>query len=171
MFRVGIGTDIHRLEKCLPLFLGGILVPFEKGLAGHSDGDCLIHALIDALLGASGGGDIGRHFPDTDPAFRGIRSAVLLQETRNKLLTDETDILNVDAVITAEKPRLSPYIPSMEIRLAELMKIPSERINIKAKTNEGMGEVGRGEAITAQVVVLLQLPPRESFQSPCSESE
>ena len=171
MFRVGMGTDIHRLEEGRPLFLGGITLPFEKGLVGHSDGDCLIHALIDALLGAAGAGDIGRHFPDTDPAFRGIRSTLLLQETRNKLLAADTDILNVDAVVTAEKPRLSPHIPSMENRLAELIKIPPDRINIKAKTNEGMGEVGRGEAIAAQVVVLLQLPPREPVQSPFSESE
>lgn len=162
MIRVGIGTDIHRLEKGWPLFLGGMSLPWEKGLVGHSDGDCLIHALIDALLGAAGAGDIGRHFPDTDPAYQGIQSAILLKRIRKNILAEDSVIHNVDAVITAEQPRLAAYIPAMESRLAEILEIPSSRINIKAKTNEGIGALGRGEAIAAFVVVLLQIPSRSS---------
>ena len=158
MIRAGIGADIHRLEKGRPLFLGGISLPWEKGLVGHSDGDCLIHALIDALLGAAGAGDIGRHFPDTDPAYQGIQSAILLKRIRENILAEDSVIHNVDAVITAEQPRLAAYIPAMESRLAEILEIPSSRINIKAKTNEGIGALGRGEAIAAFVVVLLQIP-------------
>lgn len=159
MIRVGMGTDIHRLEMGRPLFLGGISLPWEKGLVGHSDGDCLIHALIDALLGAAGAGDIGRHFPDTDPSYLGIRSTTLLKQTREEILPADTVIYNVDAVVTAEEPRLASFIPAMENRLAEILGIPFSRINIKAKTNEGLGDLGRGEAIAAHVVVLLQLFP------------
>ncbi|MCJ7612484.1 MAG: 2-C-methyl-D-erythritol 2,4-cyclodiphosphate synthase [Candidatus Aminicenantes bacterium] len=138
------------------LFLGGIEVPFRKGLLGHSDGDCLIHAVIDALLGAMGQGDIGRVFPDTDPKYEGCRSTELLRETAARLKKQRMTVVNIDAVIIAQQPQLSPFIDNMKNALAAVLKIDAEDLGLKAKTNEGLGEVGRGRAIAAWAAVLLK---------------
>ncbi len=156
-YRTGIGFDIHRLEKGPELILGGCRIPFSKGLSGHSDGDCLIHAAIDAVLGALNAGDIGTHFPDTDPAFRNISSGILLQAV-NKIRNEHgADLINLDAVVIAEKPRLRDYLPEMKIKLADLLEVDSEKISIKAKTHEGLGSLGRQEGIAAWVSVLLKI--------------
>ncbi|MGB9779906.1 2-C-methyl-D-erythritol 2,4-cyclodiphosphate synthase [Caldanaerobacter sp.] len=153
--RIGIGYDVHRLEEGKKLVIGGVEVPFDKGLKGHSDGDVLIHALIDAILGAAGLGDIGEHFPDTDPAYKGIDSKLLLKKTM-ELVVSRYNISNVDCVIVAEKPRLSPYKGKIKTSLAQLMGIGEDRINIKAKTEEGLGFTGKEEGIKAYAVVLLE---------------
>lgn len=155
-YKVGIGYDIHRLAKRRKLFLGGIEVPFRKGLLGHSDGDCLIHAVIDALLGAMGQGDIGRVFPDTDPKYEGCRSTELLREIAVRLKKQRMTVVNIDAVIIAQQPRLSPFIDNMKNALAAVLKIDAEDLGLKAKSNEGLGEVGRGRAIAAWAAVLLK---------------
>ncbi|MFO7866409.1 MAG: 2-C-methyl-D-erythritol 2,4-cyclodiphosphate synthase [Candidatus Aminicenantes bacterium] len=156
-YRTGIGFDIHRLEKGPELILGGYRIPFSKGLSGHSDGDCLIHAAIDAVLGALNAGDIGTHFPDTDPAFHNIASGILLQAV-NKIRNEHgADLINLDAVVIAEKPRLRDYLPEMKIKLADLLEVDSEKISIKAKTHEGLGSLGRQEGIAAWVSVLLKI--------------
>lgn len=154
----GIGYDIHRLEEDRKLYLGGIEIPFSQGLAGHSDGDCLIHAIIDALLGALGREDIGECFPDTDPAFKDIRSLVLLEKIVFKLQGLEVQISNIDAVVIAEQPKLGGFISQMKDTLCPILGISQNDLGIKAKTNEGMGEIGKGKAIAAWAVALLQLP-------------
>lgn len=156
MYRVGFGYDIHRLMKGRPLFLGGVKIPSEKGLLGHSDGDCLVHAVIDALLGAMGEKDIGHLFPDTEPRYRGMRSTKMLEEVVTLTRVKRWTILNVDTVVLVENPRLAPFISAMKETLAPLIGRGQESLGIKAKTQEGMGEVGRGEAIAAHAVVLLQ---------------
>lgn len=153
--RIGIGYDIHRLVEGRKLILGGVDIPFEKGLLGHSDSDVLTHAICDALLGAAALGDIGAHFPDTDLRFRGASSLDLLAHVI-KLISDRGyAISNVDSTIIAERPKLAPHIPVMRERLAAIMKIDADRINIKAKTNEGLESIGRGEAIAAEAIALL----------------
>jgi 2-C-methyl-D-erythritol 4-phosphate cytidylyltransferase / 2-C-methyl-D-erythritol 2,4-cyclodiphosphate synthase len=154
--RVGLGYDIHRLVAGRKLMLGGIEIPYERGLLGHSDGDSLIHAVIDALLGAAGLGDIGAHFPDTDPRFENADSAALLAHACGLLKDNGYQIINIDATILAERPKMMPHIPAMRSRLAEAMTLDRSQINIKAKTNEGMDAVGRGEAIAAQAIVLIE---------------
>jgi 2-C-methyl-D-erythritol 2,4-cyclodiphosphate synthase len=154
--RVGLGYDIHRLEEGRPLVLGGINVPFEKGLAGHSDGDALAHAIIDAVLGAAALGDIGRHFPDTSPRYRDADSLGLLVHVVRLVTEAGYRIAHVDANIIAERPKLSPYVDSMRSRLAECLGVGAGQVSVKAKTNEGVGPEGRGEAIRAQAVVLLE---------------
>jgi 2-C-methyl-D-erythritol 4-phosphate cytidylyltransferase / 2-C-methyl-D-erythritol 2,4-cyclodiphosphate synthase len=154
--RVGLGFDIHRLVAGRRLMLGGIEIPYESGLLGHSDGDSLIHAVIDALLGAAGLGDIGAHFPDTDPRFQNADSAALLEHACGLLKEQGYQIMNIDATILAERPKMMPHIPAMKSRLAEAMAIDPSQINIKAKTNEGIDAVGRGEAIAAQAIVLIE---------------
>ncbi|MCS6816996.1 MAG: 2-C-methyl-D-erythritol 2,4-cyclodiphosphate synthase [Blastocatellia bacterium] len=154
--RIGFGYDLHRLVEGRRLVLGGIEIPFPKGLAGHSDADVVLHSLCDALLGAAGLGDLGRHFPDTDPRYAGISSAKLLEAVLAELAQREFEIENVDVTILAEVPRLSPVLESMRNRVAELLQIPPDRVNIKAKTNEGVDAIGRGEAIAAYAVCLLR---------------
>jgi 2-C-methyl-D-erythritol 2,4-cyclodiphosphate synthase len=153
---VGLGFDVHRLETGRPLILGGVCIHFHKGLAGHSDADVLTHALMDALLGAVGEGDIGIHFPDRDPAFLGADSLVLLRQVMDMVKAKGFSLVNIDMIIMAEAPKIAPYVQRMRQSLAQTMNINKERINIKATTTEGLGFVGRGEGIAAQVVVLLQ---------------
>ena len=154
-FRVGIGNDIHRLVEGRKLILGGVEIPHERGLLGHSDGDSLTHAITDALLGAAALGDIGSHFSDRDPRWAGADSLVFLRHVRDLLEEQGFEIANVDATILAERPKMAPYISEMKVRLAEAMKISESQINVKAKTNEGLDAIGRGEAIAAQAVALI----------------
>jgi 2-C-methyl-D-erythritol 2,4-cyclodiphosphate synthase len=153
--RIGIGYDIHRLAEGGRLLLGGVEVPFEKGLLGHSDSDVLSHAICDALLGAAALGDIGSHFPDTDPRFKGASSLDLLAHVAGLVFERGFDVVNVDAVILAERPRLAPHVQAMRERLAAALKVGVDRVSVKAKTGEGLGSVGRGEAMAAQAVALL----------------
>ncbi len=155
--RSGIGYDSHRFDPNRPLILGGVTVPSEQGgLAGHSDADVLSHALIDALLGAAALGDIGRHFPDTDPAYAGADSLVLLAKVRDLLAGRGLAAAQVDATIIAERPQLAPYIDAMREKLAAVLGLGDDRISVKATTNEGMGAIGRGEGMAAQVLVVLK---------------
>ncbi|MGE5557695.1 MAG: 2-C-methyl-D-erythritol 2,4-cyclodiphosphate synthase [Bacillota bacterium] len=153
--RIGIGYDVHRLAQKRRLVLGGVEIPFPRGLEGHSDADVLIHAIIDALLGAAGLGDIGVHFPDTDPAYRGIDSCILLKEVSGKLDAAGWEVGNIDATVAAQKPKLAPYINDMRLRLSGVLNLASGLINIKAKTTEGLGFEGRGEGISAYAAALL----------------
>jgi 2-C-methyl-D-erythritol 2,4-cyclodiphosphate synthase len=153
--RVGIGNDIHRLVEGRKLILGGVEIPHERGLLGHSDGDSLTHAITDALLGAAALGDIGSHFSDRDPRWAGADSLVFLRHVRDLLEEQGFEIANVDATILAERPKMAPYISEMKVRLAEAMKISESQINVKAKTNEGLDSIGRGEAIAAQAIALI----------------
>jgi 2-C-methyl-D-erythritol 2,4-cyclodiphosphate synthase len=155
MFRVGIGNDIHRLVEGRKLMLGGIEVPFDRGLLGHSDGDSLTHAICDALIGAAGLGDIGTHFSDKDPQYAGVDSLILLSRVCSLLNERNFKIQNIDATILAERPKMMPHIPAMRSRLAEAIGIDESQINLKAKTNEGLDAVGRGEAIAAQAIALI----------------
>ena len=159
-FRVGIGNDIHRLVEGRKLILGGVEIPHERGLLGHSDGDSLTHAITDALLGAAALGDIGSHFSDRDPRWAGADSLVFLRHVRGLLEERGFEIANVDATILAERPKMAPHISEMKVRLAEAMKISESQINVKAKTNEGLDAIGRGEAIAAQAVALLHREDR-----------
>jgi len=157
-WRIGLGFDIHRLAEGRTLWLGGLKIPFSAGLLGHSDGDCLVHALIDALLGALGEGDIGQHFPDTDENYAGISSLKLLRQVKEFIRRREGKIENIDAVIIAEAPRLNSYFPQMKSVLAGELGLSEDRINLKAKTHEQLGPLGAREAIAAWVVVLVELP-------------
>jgi|SRR5215471_317200 len=153
--RTGIGYDIHRLAEGRKLILGGIEIAFEKGLSGHSDADVLAHSICDALLGAACLGDIGTHFPDRDPAFRGISSMELLSRVVVLVRERGYQVVNVDAVVLAERPKLAPFVPEIRSRLAEVLGIGAGCVSVKAKTCEGLDSVGRGEAIAAQSVVLI----------------
>lgn len=153
--RIGIGYDSHRLVEGRRLVIGGIEVPFKKGLLGHSDGDVLIHAIIDAIIGALGEGDIGRHFPDSDVRWKDALSVEMLRSVILKLPEKGFEIAWIDSVVITDEPRLSPYIDSMK-KTISAAGIQEELINIKAKTNEGMGFIGRGEGIAAQAVCLLK---------------
>ncbi len=153
--RVGIGYDVHRLADDQPFFLGGVKIPYHRGAVGHSDADTLIHAIIDSLLGAAGLGDIGQHFPDSDQAFKGIDSKVLLNITMDLIQNEEFNIGNVDCTICLEKPKIAGYIPAMQIVLAEIMKLDKSQVSIKATTTEGLGFAGKQEGISAYAVALL----------------
>src|SRR6202158_1848755 len=153
--RVGIGYDLHRLEAGRPLIIGGVTVPFDKGPVGHSDGDVLAHALCDALFGAAGLGDIGSHFPDTDPKWKGAHRLIFTEHARKLLDEKHFAIEHVDAVVILEKPKLGPHFPKMREALAKSLGVAPEKIHLKAKTNEGVDEVGRGEAIASYVVATL----------------
>jgi 2-C-methyl-D-erythritol 2,4-cyclodiphosphate synthase len=157
--RVGEGWDTHRLVEGRPLVLGGITIPFDKGLLGHSDADALLHALTDSLFGAAGLGDIGRHFPDTDPAFRGADSGRLLQAAVQRVREAGWEPVNVDATIVAQAPKLAPHIGAMRERIAALLGLPADRVNVKAKTAEELGPVGEGLAIETRAVCLLARRP------------
>jgi len=153
--RIGQGFDVHALVKGRKLIVGGVAIPFDKGLAGHSDADVLIHAVCDALLGAAALGDIGRHFPDTDPKYRGADSRVLLRDVAGKLREAGFSIANLDATIIAEAPKMAPHIPAMVANLAADLGVRPGQVNVKAKTAERLGAIGRGEGIAAEAVVLL----------------
>jgi len=154
--RIGEGWDIHTLVEGRKLMLGGVQVPYNKGLLGHSDADALLHAITDALLGAAGMGDIGAHFPDTDAAFQGADSALLLAEAARRVREKGYSIGNVDSTIIAQAPKLAPHISAMRARIADILGIAPDCVNVKAKTAEKMGPVGEGLAIEARAVVLLQ---------------
>jgi 2-C-methyl-D-erythritol 2,4-cyclodiphosphate synthase len=158
MHRIGFGYDIHRLEAGRKLVLGGIEVPFGAGLVGHSDGDALVHAVIDALLGALGEGDIGTHFPDTDARTKGARSVGLLEVVVGLVRKRGGEIGNVDAVVVAEEPKVGPYVAAMKAALAPILGVPPGALGIKAKTNEGLGPVGEKRAIACYAVALIKLP-------------
>jgi len=154
--RIGTGYDVHRLIENRDLIIGGVKIPYEKGLLGHSDADVLVHAIMDALLGAAALGDIGKHFPDTNPEFKGISSIVLLQKVK-KLLEDKLYMIeNIDATIIAQKPKLSPYIPEMIKTIANALEIEEDQVNIKATTEEGLGFTGAELGIAASAVCLLE---------------
>ena len=153
--RCGIGYDLHRLVEGRKLIIGGIQVPFEKGPAGHSDGDVVAHAVCDALLGAAGLGDIGKHFPDTDPKWKGANSLHFLEHARKLLDEKHFTIDHIDAVVILERPKLGPYFAKMREALAKSLSLSPEKIHLKAKTNEGVDAVGRGEAIASYVVATL----------------
>ncbi|WP_348753735.1 2-C-methyl-D-erythritol 2,4-cyclodiphosphate synthase [uncultured Aquincola sp.] len=153
--RIGEGWDTHQLVTGRPLILGGVTIPHSHGLLGHSDADALLHAITDALFGAAALGDIGRHFPDTDPAFKGADSVALLVEAVRRVRAAGWEPVNVDTTIVAQAPKMAPHIPAMRERVAASLGIPVERVNVKAKTAEKMGPVGEGRAIEARAVVLL----------------
>ena len=150
--RVGIGYDVHRLVENRDLILGGVAIPYEKGLLGHSDADVLLHAIMDALLGAAALGDIGKHFPDTDDAYKGASSITLLKQTGEMLERECYIIENIDATIIAQKPKLRDYIEEMEKNIAEALGIEQNQVNVKATTEEGLGFTGSGEGISSQAV-------------------
>jgi len=154
--RIGFGYDVHRLAAGRRLVLGGVEIPFEKGLAGYSDADVLTHAIIDALLGAAGAGDIGRHFPDTEPRYKNISSLILLNQVREMIQERGLDIANIDAVIVAQAPKLARHLPAMEELIARTLGIAREKVNIKATTTEGLGFTGTGEGMAAYAVAALQ---------------
>ena len=153
--RIGHGYDTHRLVSGRPLILGGVTIPYEKGLAGHSDADALLHALADAILGALAEGDIGRHFPDSAAEFKDIDSLILLSRVAQMMREKGFALLNADATILAEAPKMTPHIPAMKQNIATALAVKPDQVNIKATTNEGMGAIGQGEGIAAHAVVLL----------------
>jgi 2-C-methyl-D-erythritol 2,4-cyclodiphosphate synthase len=155
-YRVGMGYDVHPFVTDRPLILGGITIPHLQGLAGHSDADCLVHAICDALLGAVAEGDIGRHFPDSDPEYKDVGSLLLLKRVVEMVTKKGFKITNIDATIVAQAPRLSPYRSQMEGKIAAHAGIDKERVNVKATSTEGLGFIGRGEGIAAYAVVLLE---------------
>jgi len=152
--RIGIGYDIHKLVEGRKLILGGVDIPFEKGLLGHSDADVLTHALCDAILGAAALGDIGQHFPDNDPQYLGVSSLLLLKQVA-ALITPKYIINNIDSIVIAQRPKLAPFIPDMRKNIAQVLEIEVERVSVKAKTMENLGVVGEGKAIVAEAIVSL----------------
>jgi len=158
--RIGQGFDVHALVPGRKLILGGVDVPYERGLEGHSDADVLLHAITDAILGAAALGDIGRHFPDTDPAFRGADSRVLLREAATRVRNAGFAVINVDATLIAQAPRMAPHIPAMVANIGADLGLPASQVNVKAKTTERLGFTGRGEGIAAEAVALLAVSGR-----------
>jgi 2-C-methyl-D-erythritol 2,4-cyclodiphosphate synthase len=158
--RIGQGFDVHALVPGRKLIVGGVEIPFDRGLAGHSDADVLLHAITDALLGAAALGDIGRHFPDTDPAYRGADSRALLRAAMAKVAAAGYGVANVDATIIAEQPKMAPHIPAMIACIAADLGLNAGQVNVKAKTTERLGFTGRGEGIAAEAVVLLADAPQ-----------
>jgi 2-C-methyl-D-erythritol 2,4-cyclodiphosphate synthase len=156
-FRIGEGWDVHALVPGRPLMIGGVRVPHTHGLLGHSDADVLLHAITDALLGAAGLGDIGRHFPDTDARFAGADSAVLLAEAAQRVRAAGWQIGNVDSTVIAQAPKLAPHIGAMVVRIAQVLGVAPEQVNVKAKTAERLGPVGQGASIEARAALLLLL--------------
>lgn len=153
--RIGQGYDVHKLTEGRELILGGVKIPYEKGLLGHSDADVLVHAVMDALLGAAALGDIGEHFPDTDPEYKGISSIELLKRV-GKLLDEKGYVIeNIDATIIAQRPKLKAYRPQMAANIAEALHLPTDKVSVKATTEEGLGFTGRGEGISSQAITLL----------------
>jgi 2-C-methyl-D-erythritol 2,4-cyclodiphosphate synthase len=160
--RIGQGFDVHALVAGRKLIIGGVTIPFEKGLEGHSDADVLIHAVCDALLGAAGLGDIGRHFPDTDPKYKGADSRALLREVAKMLQEEEWAVANIDATLIAQAPKMAAHIPAMAANIASDLGISAGRVNVKAKTAERLGAIGRGEGIAAEAIALLVFLPDTS---------
>lgn len=156
MFRIGMGYDIHPFQQGRKLIIGGVNIQFEKGLAGHSDADVLLHAISDAILGALALGDIGHHFPDNDAAFKDINSSILLKKVLEMMVSNMYEIINLDTLLILEKPRITPYNNLIRDNIALLLGIKQNMVNVKATTHEKMGPVGRGEGIAAQAVVLLK---------------
>jgi 2-C-methyl-D-erythritol 4-phosphate cytidylyltransferase/2-C-methyl-D-erythritol 2,4-cyclodiphosphate synthase len=154
--RAGLGYDLHRLVEGRPLILGGVTIPFDRGLEGHSDADAVCHAVTDAILGAAGAGDIGRHFPDTDPRWKGASSLDLLRRAVEIVREHGLAVGNVDATVILERPKLAPYVDAMCARLAEVLGVTIDRVSIKGKTNEGVGELGRGEAIAVHAIAMVR---------------
>jgi 2-C-methyl-D-erythritol 2,4-cyclodiphosphate synthase len=154
--RIGNGYDVHRLAEGRKLMIGGVDIPFEKGLFGHSDADVLLHAICDAMLGAAGLGDIGRHFPDSAPMYKDISSLTLLDEVRRLLAEAGFRVNNVDATIVAEKPKMAPHIPAMVTNIAAAIKVDRSAVNVKATTTEGLGFAGRGEGMAAYAVASIR---------------
>jgi 2-C-methyl-D-erythritol 4-phosphate cytidylyltransferase/2-C-methyl-D-erythritol 2,4-cyclodiphosphate synthase len=154
--RAGMGYDLHRLVEGRPFILGGVTIPFERGLAGHSDADAVCHAVTDAILGAAGAGDIGRHFSDTDPRWKGASSIDLLRRAVEVVHAEGLDVGNVDATVIVERPKLAPYIDQMRANLAAVLGVSIDRVSIKGKTNEGLGELGRGEALAVHAIALVR---------------
>jgi 2-C-methyl-D-erythritol 2,4-cyclodiphosphate synthase len=155
-YRIGMGYDVHPFAEGRPLILGGVTIPYSQGLAGHSDADCLTHAICDALLGAVSAGDLGRHFPDTDPQYKDVESLLLLDKVAKMVVQKDFVITNIDATIVAQAPQLAPYRTQMEERIAASLGIEKKRVNIKATSTEGLGFTGRGEGIAAYAVALLE---------------
>ncbi|MDT3699891.1 MAG: 2-C-methyl-D-erythritol 2,4-cyclodiphosphate synthase [Thermincola sp.] len=154
--RFGIGYDVHRLVEGREMILGGVAIPYEKGLEGHSDADVLIHAIMDALLGAAALGDIGRHFPDSDPRYKGISSLLLLKRVQESVREAGFKINNIDSIIVAQKPKLAPFINQMGSNIAEALMVPEGLVNVKATTTEGLGFTGTGEGIAAHAIASLE---------------
>jgi 2-C-methyl-D-erythritol 2,4-cyclodiphosphate synthase len=157
--RVGQGFDAHPLVTGRPLIIGGVRIAFEQGLDGHSDADVLLHAVCDALLGAAALGDIGRHFPDSDPRYKGADSRTLVREVAKRLRDGQYHVVNLDSTIIAQAPKMAPHIPAMIANIASDLGIGRERVNVKAKTTERMGFTGRGEGIAAEAIVLIEWRP------------
>lgn len=155
-FRTGFGFDVHRLVEGRPLILGGVAIPSVRGCLGHSDADVLLHAICDALLGAAALGDIGKHFPDTDPGYKGISSLKLLQATRDHVANAGWSIVNVDSTLVLQNPKISPYVDSMRKAIAECLGISTDAVSIKATTSEGLGYTGSGEGVVAYAVATLK---------------
>lgn len=154
--RIGMGYDVHKLTEKRKLILGGVDIPYEKGLLGHSDADVLIHAIMDAILGAAALGDIGKHFPDTDPAYEGISSIKLMEHVAGLLRENGFEIGNIDATVIAQRPKLASYIPQMRQNMADALGIEVSQINVKATTEEGLGFTGAGQGIASQAICLLK---------------
>jgi 2-C-methyl-D-erythritol 2,4-cyclodiphosphate synthase len=159
MIRCGNGYDAHRLVPGRKLILGGVEIPHERGLEGHSDADVLCHAIADALLGAIGEGDIGHHFPNTDESIRGISSLEILEKVNSVLGRKNASVVNVDATLIAEAPKIAPHIPAMREKIAEALNLEMSRVSIKATTNEGLGAIGRGEGMAAMAVATVEIVP------------
>jgi 2-C-methyl-D-erythritol 2,4-cyclodiphosphate synthase len=169
--RIGMGYDVHRLTEGRDLIIGGVNIPYEKGLLGHSDADVLLHAIMDALLGAAALGDIGQHFPDTDPKYKGISSLALLSYV-GKLLEDHNYIIgNIDATIIAQKPKLSPYREDMRQNIASALGIEMDQINVKATTEEGLGFTGNGEGMSAQAIAMLETVENYCYRNSVSVTQ
>lgn len=156
--RIGMGYDVHRLAEDRALIIGGVEIPYEKGLLGHSDADVLLHAVMDALLGAAAMGDIGKHFPDTDPEYKGISSLILLEKIGELLRENGFIIENIDATIIAQAPKMRPYIDSMRENIARVLEVDISCVNVKATTEEGLGFTGSGEGISSQAICMLTSP-------------
>lgn len=155
-YRIGMGYDVHPFAEGRPLILGGITIPYRQGLAGHSDADCLVHAICDALLGAISEGDLGSHFPDSDPRYKDVESLLFLKKVVEMAERKGFRIANIDATIVAQAPQLAPYRPQMEEKIAQTGGVERGQVNIKATTTEGLGSIGRGEGIAAYAVVLVE---------------
>jgi 2-C-methyl-D-erythritol 2,4-cyclodiphosphate synthase len=155
-YRIGMGYDVHPFAGGRPLILGGITIPYRQGLAGHSDADCLTHAICDALLGSISAGDLGRHFPDSDPRYKDVESLLLLKKVAEMVELKGFRIANIDAIIVAQAPMMAPHRPQMEEKIAQTVGIERGQVNVKATTTEGLGSIGRGEGIAAYAVVLVE---------------
>ena len=169
--RVGMGYDVHKLVENRDLILGGVKIPYEKGLLGHSDADVLLHAIMDALLGAAALGDIGKHFPDTDSAYKGASSIRFLDQVGTLLEEKMYIIENIDATIIAQKPKMAPYIPQMVTNIANALGIEEDRINVKATTEEGLGSTGTGAGISSQAICAIKNAAEDLYENSCDVTQ